>query len=182
MAIFRIKFAYKADNQETGSIDKVKSEVLAQCVNYTDAEALAVKLIELEEMSKYEPADYEIIRQKFSHADLELSDKVMNFDTEALVNGLVEHYFIDADSQLYLTKAMLPYIDDNGNEKFTKLEAYVSAKSAVEAINYFRKVLVNRGDKGFSFKQVKAENVNAIYLCPETHAQVFNRQVKYDEL
>lgn len=179
MAIFRIKFVYKTNDPDTGDVEKVKTEVLAQCINYTDAEALAVKLIDMENMCKFEPADYEIVKQKFSHANMELTDEVMGYDNNTLINGLVEHFFEDEDSHIYFVKVTVPVEDlDSGKTKNEKHEAYVSAKSAGDALSYFSRILMDAGSKYIVKKQVRMDEASAIYLTPETHAQVFNRQIK----
>lgn len=162
--LFKIKFSYKGEN-ENGAISKKKLQVTAQCINYTDAEALAAKVMENEGMLKYEHDEPEIIKLKTPIYNVLLNDTLTASDT--LTNKLAQLYFQGKDDALFIVKAKIFTNIDTG--KGNTNEYILPSTSAVSAINYVRKYLIYKGWTSNQFVIIshKIDNTEFIYMEPE---------------
>lgn len=166
--LFRIKFSYKGEDQK-GEITKKKLEVLAECVNYSDAEMLAERLIELEKMNKYEPSEYEITLTKIEVNNV-LVNNILN-ESDDYVKGLSELFFSGEQDSVYSIKVKF-FGDKSAKEKDTTSIYLVPGRTIDSAVSYIKKYLVNNKCYALIDFMVigsaldKAEN---IYLLPKTY-------------
>ena len=155
--MFRIKFKWEETNDE-GKTVKEKKEVVAQCVNYTDAEKLALNLMEIDNM---ENAEYEIVKEKFTVSDICIAPSVT--DSEDEVCGLAEVFFVEGKSRMYQIK-----VEFGGEfEKPTVSLFYVLASSTIDAINWLKKNIAFFGlGSSYTIKKTSDDNMELLYLNP----------------
>lgn len=159
--IFRLKFAYKGEKDD-GKLTKKKLEVLAQCVNYTDAETLASQIIKNEEMNKYEECEYEIVLTKLKLENILLNDTMYDGDE---VQNLKELYFSGEQDGIFQIKAR--FLAKDEGEKDTSDDYLVPGETINDAVTYLKKYLVNVcGYKvaGFTISSSKVDNAENLYL------------------
>lgn len=166
-SLFRLKFQYKTENQETGEIEKAKMEALAQCANYTDAEALANKLMTMYGISKLDGYSYEIIKGKFDVSSL-VGTSVLQHN-KSLVCGLMPHFFENGNEGLYAVDTIV-FGDKTAKEKDIKATYYIAATDVADAQDKACKVLQS---DGYSLSDclvsgAKLDNVEYLYLRPMT--------------
>lgn len=173
-SIFRLKVQYKTDNQETGEVEKIKLEILTQCVNYTDAEAVMNKVIEQYNMNKYEPCVYDIIKTKFEAGDI-YGCKAMTADDDAkLTCGLLQHFFEDESDGLYAVETIVFGNKDN-KEKDLKRTFYISASHVANAMGLATAILQYEGQNmdDCLIPSAKLDNAAYAYLRPKTSENIY---------
>lgn len=174
-SLFRLKFQYNAEDNETKSINKLKLEVLAQCVNYTDAEAVASDLIRMFDMNKFETCVYEIVKAKFQATDI-LGTPILKVDNTSLSNALTQHYFENEFEGLWAVEYVV-YGDKAAKEKDVKGTLYIPATDMASAMGMARKV-IEHNMLDLSSAQVscaKIDNVEYIYLRQDTSSHIYER-------
>lgn len=174
LSMFRLKVQYKSENQATGEIEKTKTEFLAQCVNYTDAESLINKIIETESMDKFEPCVYDIVKAKFEASDI-YGTKIMQADNN-LTCGLIEHFFENDSEGLYAVETIV-FGDKEAKEKDLKQTYYIPATNVADAMAAARKILAYDGHKmeDCLIPSTKLDNVSLVFLRPAT-TEYINKQ------
>jgi len=177
-SLFKIKFAYKAENEKR-EIEKKKLQVMAYCANYTEAESLAMKLIEKENMAKYECDDPEIIRSKTPLCNVLLNDS-MTADN-ILLNGLSELFFENDGDALFIVKVKI--FTDLEKGKSFKTEYILPSTSGISAINYVKKYLLYKGYRSEEF-QILSHSIDAtesLYLTTESIEQKMETDSKIEK-
>ena len=166
--LFRIKFTYVGED-EKGEMGKRKLEVLAQCANYTDAEALTLEIAKKNEMSKYEDYDYEITKTNLNICNV-LVNHVLG-EEEDPVKGLAELYFSGETDGVFPIK--VKFFGNKEEKEKDVTEIYLTPGVTMNAaIVYLKRFLVEKKQcKLDSFIVIgssldKAEN---IYLVPDTY-------------
>ena len=162
--LFKIKFAYKGEDED-GGLKKKKLQIICQCVNYTDAEALAMKVMENDGMLKYEHEEPEIIRLKHSVDKLLLNDTMTT--CSILVNKLSELYFQGDSDAIFIVKVNI-FQDIDSGKGYTE-EYMVPEKNGIAAINYVKKYLIHKGRSSNSFLILshKIDETESIYMEPD---------------
>ena len=89
---YRIKTSWMSESED-GSLVKTKTEELAEAVNYTDAEALCMSLINGRNRDKFDTPSYEIVKTKI---DRIIYSKILQKE-DSLTKGLVESYFEESE-------------------------------------------------------------------------------------
>lgn len=158
--LFKIKFVYEAEG-ENGEIEKKKMQVIAQCTCYTDAEKLANKLIERDNLNKLHCTEPEIVRMKTNVSGILLNDTVENDDTE--VCGLVEIYFPNENDAWFNVKAKVGYLSDNGKTKYVIEEYLIPASNTTEAIKF---LIPKLSANDYTITQTLMDTSELIYLMP----------------
>lgn len=174
LSMFRLKVQYKSENQATGEIEKAKTEFLAQCVNYTDAESLMNKIIETDNMNKYEPCVYDIVKAKFEASDI-YATNIMQSDNN-LVCGLIEHFFENDSEGLYAVDTIV-FGDKEAKEKDLKQTYYVPATNVADAMAATRKILVYNGFnlENCLIPSTKLDNAAVVFLRPTTSEYIYKQ-------
>lgn len=172
-SLFRLKLQYKAENQETGEIEKAKMEILAQCVNYTDAETLVNKLIEQYQMDKLDPCNYEIVKGKFDVSNIVGTPVLQHDNKDVLTCGLLQHFFSENEDGLYAVDTIV-FGDKAKKEKDVKTTYYIPANDAGDAQSRAMKILLMEGNQSGNclVSCVKLDNAEYIYLRPQTSANL----------
>lgn len=127
---YLLKFQWVEEDPETGRDRKKKMEVLAEAVNYTDAESTANMIIQLEGLEKYVSENPEIIRQKAGavcYNSCVLADK-------GVFDGITEMY-VEQD-RFYQVVVNDPVVNEDGEEKMVKITLIIPAKSTSDAEFY----------------------------------------------
>lgn len=177
LSMFRMKLQYKSENQETGEIERTKTEILAQCVCYTDAESLVHKLVEQYHMDKFEPCVYDIIKAKFEATSIYGND-LMKADTSYTTNNLYQHYFENTDDGLYEV-ATVVFGDKEAKEKDFKQTFYIPATNVADAMNKARQILQSSGNnlEDCLIPSAKLDNTEWIYLRPTTSEEIYKQSL-----
>lgn len=177
-SIFRLKAQYKADNQETGEVEKVKLEILAQCVNYTDAEAVMNRVIEQCDMNKYEPCVYDIVKTKFEAGDIYGCKAMIADDDRRLTCGLLQHYFENESDGLYAVETIVFGNKDN-KEKDLKRTFYIPAIDVANAMDLATQILKHEGNKMNEclIPSAKLDNATYVYLRPKTSEHIYKSAI-----
>ena len=164
LSLFKIKFAYKGE-KEDGCLEKIKLQVMAACTSYTEAESVAMKIIQNENMAMYECEDPEIVRCKTNVQNILLNDTVVESDT--LVCGLSELYFENTGDAFFTVKVKVMSNVENG--KSFNAEYLLPAKSSVSAIEMVKSFLVYKGYRQSEFKIIshRTEATESLYLDPD---------------
>lgn len=175
LSMFRLKVQYKSENPATGEIEKTKNEILAQCVNYTDAEKLMLKIIETDYMDKFEPCSYDITKAKFEASDIYGNPNVMLTDKKLLC-GLVEHFFENENDGLYAVETVV-FGDKEAKEKDLKQTYYIPTCNVAEAMTAARKILANDGHNigDCLIPSAKLDKATRVFLRTST-TEYINRQ------
>ena len=175
MKLFRIKNNYKAANQETGAVEKVKEEYLVSAVNYTDAESFIVNYNETRGHNKFIEAEYEIVKEKFPWYNIMLND-VFDFEPGEKVCGYDELFFNDDTDRLFaVTVRFLG--NKEANEKDYNKTYYIPAKSVVDAIKYLKSRVVNEDDE-YMVTKTAADNMVSLFLTEELHESMRNESMR----
>lgn len=176
-SIFRLKIQYKGENEENGNIEKIKLEILVQCVNYTDAETVMCKIAEQYQMDKYEPYTYDIVKTKFSAGDI-YGGAVLSADdaNKSLTCGLLQHFFENESDGLYAVETVV-FETIDGKEKSRKETCYIPATDVADAMGAATAILRHRGESpdDFIIPSAKLDNATYIYLRPKTSEEIFNQ-------
>lgn len=177
--MFRLKLAYKAENDETGAIENVKDEMLVECVNYTDAEKVVMQLEKLYDMSKYEPLSYEIVKCKYDFSTIFLNALVNRENDDNLICGLVDSFIEDKEHGLYAVDIIM-YGDKSIKEKDVKETYFIPAINPADAHFRAAKIIQNYGKNksDYAILNVKHDKANDILLLPSSYAHLNNRSVE----
>lgn len=158
--IFRIKFTYCDEGERGGSLIKVKSEALAQCVNYTDAEALSCKIIAEEMMDRFGSVDVEIIKTKVFREDIFVNDILDK--SEMPMCGLAE-YRVDTDRcGLYSVDVKVLGNPDEKTKSF-KMTYIVPATNVSNATTCVKSTLIDLTQE-YVIQCVKLDSATSIYV------------------
>lgn len=164
--LYRIKFDYYVEDAKNIPLPK-KEETLVQAMNYTDAEAVALKL--QENMRSVRPeVRYEILKTRIS--DL-IYTNVLSVDPD-LKQGLITYYFDQEEESAGLFAVTVIYTEtlDNGRIRKTKEEIYVAAENPGNALGYVNSYLKYIGEtRDWVTRNVKFEKVSSILVSPETY-------------
>lgn len=173
-SIFRLKVQYKAENQETGEVEKIKQEILTQCVNYTDAEAVMNKVIEQYQMNKFEPCTYDIVKTKFSANDIYGCKPLSADDNKNLTCGLLQHFFEDESDGLYAVDNVV-FGNKEDKEKDLKRTFFIPAKDTADATSAAIAILQYEGRdmNDCLISSVKLDYAEYVYLRPKTSEEIF---------
>lgn len=177
LSMFRLKVQYKSENQTTGEIEKIKTEILAQCANYTDAETLMNKIIETDNLNKFEPCIYDIVKTKFEAPDI-YGTKIMQTDNN-LACGLIEHFFENDSEGLYEVQAIV-FGDKEAKEKDLKQTIYIPATNVADAMAAARKILVYSGHNiaDCLIPSTKLDNASIVFLRPSTSEYIYKQAME----
>lgn len=155
---YRIKMTW-TEEQEDGSLAKVKTEDLVYASSYTEAEKIANAIIEDQQRNRHAEAQMEIIKTKISEM---LFNDNLQHDSE-LVGGMVYNYLNpDADENvgIYAVKVMIITIDEkSAKEKRTYETIYTPASSNTDAAERIHKHL-NMSD--FIIRDIKFDKAESI--------------------
>lgn len=175
LSMFRLKLQYKSENQTTGELEKAKTEILAQCVNYTDAESLVYEIIKQYHMDKFEPCVYDIAKAKMETTDIFGTD-IMAVDTSYMTNGLYQHYFVKTDDGLYEVETIV-FGDKETKEKDLKRTYYIPAIDVADAMNKARGILYDEGNDltNCLIPSAKLDKAEWVYLRPATSKEIYER-------
>lgn len=173
-SIFRLKVQYKAENQETGDVEKIKLEILTQCVNYTDAEAVMNKVIEQYQMNKFEPCTYDIVKTKFSANDIYGCKTLSADDSKNLTCGLLQHFFEEESDGLYAVDNIV-FGNKEDKEKDLKRTFFIPAKDTADATSVAIAILQYEGRdlNDCLISSVKLDHAEYVYLRPKTSEEAF---------
>lgn len=171
-SLFRLKVQYKRTNQTTGEIEKVKAEILAQCLNYTEAEALMIRIGDWEEFDKFEPYAYEIAKVKFTTDDLFGGEPMCKMGAEKKMNGLIEHYFANDSEGIYAVNTIVPGCKEK-KTKDKKTTYYIPAKDVAQAMRRAQAILQRRGEMDGIVPSAKLDNATSIYLDSQTSEAIY---------
>lgn len=173
-SIFRLKVQYKAENQETGDVEKMKLEILTQCVNYTDAEAVMNKIIEQYQMNKFEPCTYDIVKTKFSANDIYGCKTLSADDSKNLTCGLLQHFFEEESDGLYAVDNIV-FGNKEDKEKDLKRTFFIPAKDTADATSVAIAILQYEGRdlNDCLISSVKLDHAEYVYLRPKTSEEAF---------
>lgn len=136
--IYRLKFAYKGVDDD-GAVKLVKTEHLAECMSYTEAEKVAYAIADREGMDRFDDYVYEIIKTKLSTG--QIVDNGTLEHSQTLVCGLTEHFFRGDYDGMFLIKAKSECVDEKGKMKGVVDEYLVCDKAIVNAINCIKQHL-----------------------------------------
>ncbi len=172
--IFRLKVQYKSENPETGDLEKTKLEILAQCVNYTDAETLMNKIIEQYDMNKFETCSYEIIKTKFVAGDIYGRTPLIADDNDQLTCGLLQHFFHNDVDGLYAVETIV-FGNKDEKEKDLKRTMYIPAQNVADAMSVANTILIHEGHNldDCIIPSAKLDNAVYIYLLPKTSESIY---------
>lgn len=166
--MFRLKVAYQAENQETGEMEKVKEEILAECENYTDAEAVLNSIIKQYGFDKFGNVPYEIVKCKFSRSQLYVNNLIEK-DNEAntLTCGLVNCSFTDAMDGLYAVDVII-FGNKSEKEKDLKDTYFIPANDPADATQKAKEILDFYGHSkdDYAVTNVKFDKANSMYFVP----------------
>lgn len=178
-SIFRLKVQYQAVNQETGDVEKTKLEILTQCVNYTDAEAVMNKIAEEYQMNKFEPCVYGIVKAKFSTDSIYGGETFIAEDNGALTLGLIQHSFEEEADGLYAVETIV-FGNKENKEKDLKQTFYIPAKDVAHAMKAATEILTFNGHNlaDCIIPSAKLDNASYVYLRPTTSERIFNQAIK----
>lgn len=173
-SIFRLKVQYKAENQETGEVEKIKLEILAQCVNYTDAEAVMNKVIEQYQMNKFEPCVYDIVRTKFEADDIYGCKAMSADDGNNLTCGLLQHFFENESDGLYAVENIV-FGNKEDKEKDLKRTFFIPAKDTADATSAAIAILQYEGRNmdDCLISSIKLDHAEYVYLRPKTSESIY---------
>lgn len=181
--MYRLKIAYQAENKTSGEIEKIKEEILVECVNYTNAEALLNKLIETYSMNKLCPAVYEIIKCKFAADDIYINS-LMNCDGDdvPLTYGRLNCFFVDESHGLYSVDTIV-FGDKELKEKDEKITLLIPAIDPADATMRAKLILKHDGnkDEDIAVTNVKYDKAGNFYLDPMTFNNLSERSDKIFE-
>lgn len=178
--MFRLKLTYQMENQETGEVEKVKDEVLVECVNYTDAETLLNKIIEHFGMNKLTPVVYEIVKCKFTNRDIYFND-LINCDNDEvpLTCGRLNCFFISPYHGLYSVDT-IRFGDKSIKEKDEKTTFLIPAVDPADATVRARQILIYNGSKeeDIAVTNVKYDKASNFYMAPMSFSDLTERSTK----
>lgn len=178
--MFRLKLTYQAENQETGDVEKIKEEILVQCVNYTDAETLLNKVIEHYDMAKLAPVVYEIVKCKFDVQDIYLNSLTdCDSDDTPLTCGRLNVFFANESHGLYAVDTII-FGDKSLKEKDIKTTYLIPAEDPADATVRTKIILVDGGndEEDIAVTNVKYDKAGNFYLEPKTYAELTDRSIK----
>lgn len=164
---YRIKMTYKGEASD-GAIVPIKTEDLVMATCYTEAEQIAIRLMEGKD--RFGDVSYEIVKTKI--------DKVYFNDTfhidENLVCGLITYYFeedLDTEVGLYAVDAIVYVVDEKtGKTKANKVVIYVPARYSSEAIKDAKAIIGNDYTGcDYCVRNVKYDKAQSVMVTPETH-------------
>ena len=159
---FRIKMAW-TEEQKDGSLAKVKTEDLVYASNYTEAEQMAVALINDQQRDRHSEVSYEILKTKISEM---LYNENLVHDIEP-INGCVYNYIdpsADENAGIYAVKVMYILVDEkSGKDKYTYGTIYTPAYSNTDAAERINKHL-EMAD--FVIRDIKFDKAESV-LWPE---------------
>ncbi len=159
--LFKLKFAYKGEN-EKGELENKKLQVLAQCCNYTDAEKLALCIVERDNLDQFECADPEIVRMKTPVSGILLNDTVEH--GKDLTCKLVELFFPNTGDAWFNVKVDVENVVDE-KVKTSKEEYLLPAKSTTDAIG---KLAPHMNMRDYKVTHTSLDQSELVYLTPET--------------
>lgn len=168
---YRIKTEWVSE-LNGGELAKVKTEELAYVSSYTEAEKVAMALLESQGRNQFGNTNIEIIKTKIG--ELVYTD-VLKQDTE-LTLGLICNFFEDAEDTgvgLYCVKVMFIEVDEKtGKEKRSNDNIYVPAISNAEATKFVRTYLKTVGEsRDFIVRDTKFDKAEAILWPVEVHQE-----------
>lgn len=181
--MFRLKLAYQAENQETGEVEKVKEEILVQCVNYTDAETLMNKVIEHFSMNKLCPVVYEIVKCKFASSEIYLNSLIeCDSDDTPLTCGRLNCFFVDGSHGLYSVDTIV-FGDKASKEKDLKTTYLIPAKDPADATMRAKMILKydNHQEEDIAVTNVKYDKAGNFYFDPMSFTNLIDRSTKIFE-
>lgn len=175
--LFRLKLNYQAENQATGEVEKLKEEIIVECVNYTDAEILLNKIIENFSMNKLAPVVYEIIKCKFSSNDIYLNSLInCDSDEKLLTCGRLNCFFEKDTHGLYVVDTIL-FGDKSLKEKDVKNTFLIPAEDPADATMRAKYILLdgNNLEENIAVTNVKYDKAGNFYFKPETFDSLTKR-------
>lgn len=170
--MFRIKFKW-SEADGAGKTVRMKREVIAECSSYTDAEALALEIMRLDNI--VEDSEYEIVKEKISANDIFISPSTI--DSENEVNSLVELFFIDEKSKMYQIKLEFDSLD----ERPTAHICYVLSHSTRDAIDWLKKVMWAEGMGNYSIKKTSDDNMEMLYLNEPSYERIIAKTSEIED-
>lgn len=173
-SIFRLKAQYKAESCETGEVEKIKIEILAQCANYTDAEAVMNKVAEQYQMNKFEPCTYDIVRTKFEANSIYGCEAMSADDGKNLTCGLLQHFFKSESDGLYAVENIV-FGNKEGKEKDLRRTFFIPAKDTADATSAAIAILQYDGYNidDCLVSSVKLDYAEYVYLRPKTSEAIY---------
>lgn len=166
---YRIKMAWTQE-QEDGSLAKVKTEDLVFASSYTEAEQMAYAISEDQLRSAHGDVVYEIIKTKIT--TMLYNDDVLKHDPE-LVGGCVcccVDPDADVDAGIYAVKTLLITIDERtGKEKRVSETIHTAAKSNADALTRVRK---HYGEMDYVVRDVRFDKTQLLLWAPSDFKSV----------
>lgn len=162
---YRLKFEYLTESED-GSALKKKEEYLVTAVNYSDAEARAMKFIALLQTIDESSIKYEIVKTNIK--DILLTD---SFSIERNDDKTVEYYFSEDEKESALYVVNVEYeIVINDKIKKEKGQFYVASENAKSAYEKTQKFL-KRFEVGrdWSIKGIKFDKAETILITESMH-------------
>lgn len=168
--MFRLKIAYQAENQETGEMEKVKEEILSECANYTDAEAVLTSIVEQYNLGKFGSVPYEIVKCKFSRHQLYVNDLIESDDeNKTLTCGLLNCSFVDGMDGLYAVDVII-FGNKAEKEKDVKDTYFIPANDPADATHKAKEILGYGGHSkdDYAITNVKFDKATSMYFVPSS--------------
>lgn len=165
--IFKLGFKYKA-NDDNGKEKTFKQEFLAECLNYTEAEKLAMKIIEEYEMNKIETCSYDI--KKLPNANNILYNDNFTVDENCYKTEKVVSLYFEKDNQnLYQVDIKL-----SGDDSTSKETYYVPATSTNKAVTAVLDLFRDNFLTATVQKTSTLELVDSVFVYPSTYDDMRN--------
>ncbi len=168
---YRIKTGWLGEANESGQLQKMKTEELVLATSYTEAEKVAYELVGSQNRRQFsDDVTIEILKTKIE--DIIYNNNLHKDDN--LVCGLVSCYFEEGDETgvgLYGVKVMFITIDEKtAKEKRSHKTLYIPATSNAEASKLVAEYLKNSVAMGdFVVREAKFDPTAAIMWPMEVY-------------
>ena len=171
---YRIKTNWLAEKDDH-ALEKAKTEELVFATSYTEAEMIAMSLIEKYDRSRFGDVSFEIIKTKINEL---LYNSILQSETE-LVSNLICCYFEEKDDTgvgLYQVKVYFTEVDEkSGKGKHSTETIFTPAASNAEASHIVQEYLRRMGEqRDFTIRDTKFDKAEAIYWPIEKYKQQIN--------
>lgn len=174
---YRIKTEWTAEG-ENGVLQKTKTEELVFATSYTEAEAVAYSIIDVQDRRKFGSVNIEIIKTKINDV---LLNNILAQEKETTA-GLICNYFQESEESgvgLYSVKVMYFNTDEKtGKTKRTSETLYTPALGNADATNRITEHLGHDLGVDYVVRDVKFDKAEAIYLPKD----IFQSKIRQADL
>lgn len=167
MDFYRLRFEFIGED-ETGKLITKKQEDLVVAVNYTDAETIALEIMNDMAMTQFDDrVKYEIIKTKISEIML---TNVFSIDEE-FKRKYILYYLTEGEEEAGLFAVTVVYteINDNDKPKKTKEDIYVAAANPKEAYTFVQKYLNHVETRDWVIRNVKFDKASSVLITEDMH-------------